>query len=144
VTATPREVFETFVHATVTNSADELADLYAEDVVIDLPFGRAGEPLRFAGRESLRERLRGVAGYRRFTGIDSVVVHDTADPEVIVTEWRVHGEVTATGRAYTLPFLMIIRVRDGLIVSSRDYGDPIASATAFDRLPDLMASLNQR
>jgi ketosteroid isomerase-like protein len=37
---------------------------------------------------------------------------------------------------------MIVRVRDGLIVSSRDYGDSVAFATAFDRLPALLASIS--
>jgi ketosteroid isomerase-like protein len=142
VTATPREVFDRLLRATVANSADELADLYAEDVVIELPFGQTGRPVRFVGREPLRQRFHAAAQLRRFTGVDSVVVYDGADPEVVIGEWRVHGEVLPTGRTYSLRFLMIVRVRDGLIVSSRDYGDSIAFATAFDRLPELLAAVS--
>lgn len=142
--ATPAEVFERLVAATLANSADEVAAVYAPDVVIDLPFGRAGVPLRFVGREPLRERWAEVAVHRRFTAVDEMVVRETADPEVVVGEFRVHAEVTATGTAYTSWFLMIMRVRDGLIVSSRDFGDPLAAAAAFGRLPELVESVSRR
>jgi ketosteroid isomerase-like protein len=140
VTATPRETVDQLLRATLANSADDMASLYAADVVIELPFGQGGAPIRFEGRELLRERLVAAGNQRRFTGIDEVVVRDTTDPEVVVAEYRVHGEST-DGRAYALRFLMIVRVRDGLIVSSRDYGDTLAFAAAFDRLPQLLDSV---
>ncbi len=63
---------------------------------------------------------------------------------MIITEWQVHGQVAAAGRAYSSRFLMVLRVRDGLIVSSRDHGDSIAFASAFDRLPDLLDAVSPR
>ena len=56
----------------------------------------------------------------RLTGLDSVV-HETLDPEVIVVEVELHGEVAATGERYRLPYVQVARVRDGAIVSFRDY-----------------------
>jgi hypothetical protein len=40
-----------------------------------------------------------------------------------------------------LPILMIITVRDGLIVHSRDYSSPVAGAIALGRMPELRQAL---
>jgi ketosteroid isomerase-like protein len=50
-----------------------------------------------------------------------VVVHETLDPEVVVVEFELHGEVLATGDGYRLPYVQVARDRDGAIVSFRDY-----------------------
>lgn len=137
----PRAVFDDLVAATLANDPDRLVAVYAPDVVIEMPFAPQGVPSRTHGRAAFRDRLTAVAGQRRFTSVDSVVVHGTTDPEVIVAEWRCHGEVVGTGRAFALRYLMVIRVRDGLIVESRDYADVLAAAASFDRLPALLAGL---
>lgn len=139
----PREVFDGMVEAVLANDPDALAAVYAPDVVIEMPFAPPGVPARTVGRDVFRDRLASVAGQRRFTSVDSVVVRQTTDPEVIVAEWRCHGEVVETGREFGLRYLMVIRVRDGLIVESRDYADFLAAAASFDRLPALLGALNR-
>jgi ketosteroid isomerase-like protein len=137
----PREIVERFIQATADNAWDDLADLYAADVVIEIPFAPPGVPRRTEGRETLRERFKGVAGLRRFDKAELLAMHETQDPEVIVVEWSVHGQVNATGRSFTFSYIMVVRVRDGRIVSSRDYSNPIDGAKAFDRLPQLFEGL---
>ena len=66
----------------------------------------------------------------------------TADPEVIITEYQLHGEMTATGEPFSVRFAMVITVRDGHIVHSRDYSDPIAGARLLGRLPELVSALS--
>jgi ketosteroid isomerase-like protein len=53
----------------------------------------------------------------------SIVVHETVDPEVIVAEFVVHG-VTA-GHPYQFSNLQVMTVRNGEIVSLRDYWNPL-------------------
>jgi ketosteroid isomerase-like protein len=38
-------------------------------------------------------------------------------------EYEYDVEVTTTGQAFTVPNILVIRVRDGRIVASRDYHD---------------------
>jgi ketosteroid isomerase-like protein len=71
--------------------------------------------------EPLGRRVRQAA--TRPTGVRSVV-HETLDPEVVVVELELEGEVAATGDAYRLPYIQVFRVRDGAIVSFRDYFGP--------------------
>jgi uncharacterized protein len=66
-------------------------------------------------------------------------VHRTADPEVVVTEYRYEG--SADGRPIFITNILVTRVRDGVIVESRDYADHIAAARAFGHLPALAATL---
>lgn len=140
--SSPREVVERFIRATANNAWDELADLYASHVVIEIPFAPPGVPKRTEGREVLRERFKSIAGLRRFEKAELLAMHETQDSEVVVAEWRVHGQVTATGRSFTFSYIMVVRVQDGQIVSSRDYSNPIDGAKAFDRLPQLLEELD--
>lgn len=139
--ASPREVVERFIRATADNAWDDLADLYDSNVVIEIPFAPPGIPQRTEGRERLRERFKNIAGLRRFDKAELLAMHETQDSEVVVAEWNVHGQVIATGRSFTFSYIMVVRVRDGRIVSSRDYSNPIDGAKAFDRLPQLFEEL---
>jgi ketosteroid isomerase-like protein len=59
------------------------------------------------------------------------VVHETDDPEVIVAEFDYDGLITTTGHAFRFSNVQVLRVRDGLIVETRDYHDHRALARAF-------------
>lgn len=120
---------------------DTQADLYAPDGILEMPFAPAGAPRRIAGREGIRRVLR-VAGERarqsgrRIIAYRELVVRETDDPEVIVAEFDLYGEMAATGATYTLSFIQVLRVRDGLIVAMRDYFDSQALAGALAPSPD--------
>jgi ketosteroid isomerase-like protein len=144
IPASPRHVFERFVQASINNAWDDLADLYAPDAVVEIPFAPPGVPKSSQGRELFRERFRAAAGSRQFHKAEPVIVHETPDPELIVAELSLHGTVTVTGRSFVNSFVMVMRVRDGLIVSSRDYSNPFVMAEAFGRLSELFAALTDR
>lgn len=120
---------------------DELAGLYGEQTDVRHPFALFGdEPLR--SRAALRRHF--ASGPGRTPAVESfaptdVVVHRTADPEVVVEEFRYAGRVD--GRPFSLPCIFVVRVRDGVIVESRDYTNPVALARAFGRLGELAAAL---
>ncbi|MGW2377233.1 nuclear transport factor 2 family protein [Kitasatospora sp. NPDC001683] len=135
------EVFQRFLEASVNNDWDAVADSYAEDVVVEIPFAPPGVPVATRGREVLRARFHGAAGIRRFTGSSDVVITRSDDPEVIFAEYQLLGAAVATGKAFASRYVMRLTVRDGLIVHSRDYGNPIATAVALDRVPELLAAL---
>lgn len=144
---TPREVFLALVNGVADGRFEELPDLYAEQTDVVHPF----DPLRapaLRSREEIRQHfgLRDPSrpadvGQRRRRRVGNVTVHETTDPEVIVAEFEYQGTDPGTGDGYALPAIFVMRVRDGEIVSSRDYFDAIASARVRGQLSQLFASV---
>jgi ketosteroid isomerase-like protein len=125
--ASPRDVFERVLRAIQDVQMDVYADLFAADATLELPFAPPGVPRRIEGREAIgafiragAERLRAAPPHFQFR---SIVVHETADPEVIVTEFEVHG--VAAGDPYQFSNLQVMAVRNGEIASLRDYWNPL-------------------
>lgn len=139
-----RETAERFLKAVVSPEPGDIADCYAAQVVIEMPFATGLAPARTeTTREELRRRFAAGAASRRYTGLRDVRVHETADPDVIVLEYTLDGTRTGDGEPFAMTFVMVLTFRDGLIAHSRDYTDPVAGARALGRLPDLIAALTQ-
>jgi ketosteroid isomerase-like protein len=107
---------------------DGFADLFAPDAFLEFPFASAaiGLPPCLEGREQIRRHLHAALGRsreagRRTVGYDAVVLHETTDPEVVIAEFDLQGEIPLTGQAYQLPYVQVLRIRDGQILSMRDY-----------------------
>ena len=143
-TPTPRDVFLRLVEGVAAARWHELPELYADRTDVRHPFDPLREPA-LRTRDQVREHFTpppgGLGIERRATNF---TIHETADPEVIVAEFEYRGTVLATGRSFVTPCVFVMRVRDGQIVESRDYIDPLASARAFGRLDDLFAALRAR
>lgn len=77
---------------------------------------------------------------RRYERVSGVRIHETADRQVVV-EYGLHGRPVGDGKPFTPSFVMVVTVRDGMIVHTRDHADPIAGATAPGRLPALLEAL---
>jgi ketosteroid isomerase-like protein len=119
------KVFKRFLHYSETNAWDDLADLYSEDAVIEIPFVPPGVPTKSQGREVHRARFKQIARLLRFTSATSVRLYQTTDPDVIIGEFDLNGEVISNGKTFTLSYIMVVTVRHGEIVHSRDYGNPL-------------------
>jgi uncharacterized protein len=138
----PREVFLALVNGIADGNPDGLPELYAEQIDVVHPF----DPMHAAPYRS-REEIRKGMEQRRAAGpwprrrVGNVTIHETTDPEVIVAEFEYQG-TTDAGEPYALPAIFVLRVRDGEIVSSRDYHDHLASARAAGRLGELFAALS--
>ncbi|EFC82162.1 nuclear transport factor 2 family protein [Parafrankia sp. EUN1f] len=139
----PRDAYARFQEI-LLGGAPEIADeLYADDVIIEFPFARPGMAKRFEGRESFKAFVsaQGAALPVRFEEFRNVVIHDTADPEVIVVEYDLAGTVTTTGQRGSQSFLLVLRVRGGRIVHLREYQNVLGMAAALGQLPALLASI---
>ncbi|WP_372667851.1 nuclear transport factor 2 family protein [Amycolatopsis kentuckyensis] len=121
-----RSVFDRFLAASVENRWDDLADCYAEDVTLEMPFTLPGAPRVSHGREELRRRFRRAGEARRITKAANVVVHETADPAVLVAEFDLHQEMG--GESFVATYVMVMTIKDGLIAHTRDYTDTAAAA----------------
>jgi ketosteroid isomerase-like protein len=142
---TPEEVFLKLVHGVADRDFDVLPGLYAERTDVRHPMNLYGDhPL--LSRDALREHF-GVTGPRvtevvRFQPAN-VRVHQTTDPEVVVAEFEYAGTVLATGEPFTVPAIFVLRVRDGLIVESRDYIDHLAMIRARGQVEELVTHLRE-
>jgi len=120
---------------------DQLAALYAEQTDVRHPFAPLGDtPLRTRGdlRRHFASGPARTEGAERFEPA-GMLIHETADPEVVVVEFSYVG--SANGRPFSLPCIFVVRVRDGEIVESRDYSNHVELARAFGRLDQLAAAL---
>jgi ketosteroid isomerase-like protein len=125
---TPREVFLALVNGVADGRWDELPGLYAERTDVVHPFDPLRAPAlrtRDERREHFRPTGEGPTLRRRPAAI---TIHETTDPEVIVAEFEYQGTVAETGEEFALPGIFVMRVRDGEIVSSRDYFDHLTAA----------------
>lgn len=142
---TPTQVFLRLVNGVADRRLDELPGLYAEQTDVRHPMSPYGDrPL--LSRDALREHFAAagprVAEAVRFRPAN-LVIHQTQDPEVIVAEFEYAGTAPATGETFRVPCVFVLRVRDGLIVGSRDYVDHVAMARARGGLEQLIDALRE-
>lgn len=111
---------------------DELPAFYAEDTVVTHPM-HPDQPPPLRGRVQIAAHFR-AAAEGGAAGVDfqprNVVVHQTADPEVVVAEFDYVGTAQDGAVPLLVRNVFVLRVRDGLIVESRDYADHHAFARA--------------
>ena len=137
----PSEVFLALVNGVAEGRWQELPGLYAEQTHVLHPF----DPLRspaLCTREELREHFTPAGadpGLPR--RVANITIHQTTDPEVIVAEFEYQGTVAGTGEAFSLPGIFVLRVRNGEIVSSRDYFDHLTAARVRGQLDALIAAV---
>jgi ketosteroid isomerase-like protein len=129
---TAREIVEQVLRAGRRTDIDGLVSLMAPDGCIEWPFRPAGIPGKLRGREEIRAFLTEAAtGFVRFTEFRDVVLHETVDPEVVIVEYNAVGTVLATGAPFLQTVIAVFRVRNDLVVSYRDYINPLPLAEAL-------------
>jgi len=130
MTHTPRQLLEDVL----PRQTDPFRDFshLAPEVVIETPFAPPNRQKRIEGKAAFlattqadRESLP-----VRFEDVKNVVVHETADPEVVIAEYTITGTLLPSGASASADFITVARVRDGLIVHWREYQDGLAMAAA--------------
>jgi len=129
----PRETAELLLRIVTEPERSGLADLYAPDARIENVWAPGG-PAVVEGREVIRARMSGSAGLWDFESVDDVFLHETGDPEVVILEYRVAGRIRPNGARFSLGFVSVLRVVDGLIVHARDYSNPQETAALMPLL----------
>ena len=128
----PTDVFMRLIQGVAEQRWEELSQLYAPRTDVRHPMSRESPPL--LTRESVGAHFAAactaVRGRLRFAA-ENIRIHATSDPEVIVAEFEYRGENLTGHGKFSCPCVFVIRVRDGLIVESRDYIDHAAFAAAL-------------
>ncbi|KAB2361044.1 nuclear transport factor 2 family protein [Actinomadura montaniterrae] len=129
---TPRELFARFQHNVLAGEGGFDEEMLAEDVEIEMPFAPAGHARRIEGRAAVAALVRQgrEALPIAFEEFRDVVIHETADPEVIVAEYAIVASAPG-GRRASAAFAVVLRARDGRIVHWREYQDRAAITEAL-------------
>jgi ketosteroid isomerase-like protein len=132
MTVSSREVVEKVLRAGRELDIETVLELMAPDGYIEWPYRPAGVPGRLQGRSEIRSHLMKTAEtFIRFDEHRNVVIHETTDPEVIIVEYEAHGTVVMTGSPFEQTVIAVFRVRDGQILSYRDYINPLPLVEAL-------------
>jgi uncharacterized protein len=122
---TPAQVLEQRRELLLNLDTEGYIDLFAPDGVIEMPFAGPGLPARLEGQQAIRDFSRRVAASPvHIDDLETIAVHHTSDPEVIIVELVAKGTLTTTGHAFATAAIQVFRIRDGKILLFRDYPDP--------------------
>ncbi|MGH3240652.1 MAG: nuclear transport factor 2 family protein [Spirillospora sp.] len=126
---TAHDLFARFQRNVLAGEPGLDEEICAENVVVETPFARR----RIEGRANVVAMTKeGRAALPVvFEEFRDVVVHETADPEVIVVEYELVARVPASGKRASAPFVLVLRARDGRIVLWREYQDAAAIMAAL-------------
>jgi uncharacterized protein len=133
---TPREAFAAIQDFTLHGT--DITGLYADDAVHEWPFHVPGGPQRLSGRAEIAaffDSVRAGNSPLRFDEFTSVVLHDAADPEVLIAEYGLRGTVVPAGKPFSFCYILVLRVHDGKIAFVRDYLNPLAMTEALTPAP---------
>jgi uncharacterized protein len=108
-------------------------DAIADDAVFEFRYIFPGWPQTVNGREALIALYAGYGKTIVLHGSDTLVIHRSQDPRVVIIEYEVHGKIVATGASYDNRFISVVTIEDRKIVHWRDYMDSLAAMTALSK-----------
>jgi ketosteroid isomerase-like protein len=96
----------------------------AEKAIFEFLYNIPGFTNKIKGRKAYMDWFGGYTNVLH--SADNLRVHKTAQREVIILEYEVHGMVPETRKAYDNRFCSIITIKNRKIVHGRDYMDSLA------------------
>jgi ketosteroid isomerase-like protein len=132
MTVTSREIVERMLRAGREVDIETFVGLMAPDGYVEWPYRPPGVPARVQGRTEIRRHLAEAAkAFIRFDEYRNVVIHETADTEVIIVEYEASGTVVPTGAPFQQTVIAVFRVQNGQVQSYRDYINPLPLVEAL-------------
>ena len=128
----PEGIVRRYAQALLEKSADQLADLYAEDGVHELPFTHSADGI-LRGREAIRSRYAAIwaAIPIKAKGIQNLVVHRAVDGATTIAEFDVALIHAVTGVEFEVSTVLVMRLIRGEIAHMRDYTDNLTIAAVL-------------
>jgi hypothetical protein len=121
--------------------ADDLPDLFAEDVVFEFPYAPEGLARRLDGRARFAAHLAQLGPLLEFDSFDLDASHVCGD--VVVLEFTCRGRSVRTGAAYDQTYISVVTLRDGRIARYRDYWNPMIALAALGGAEALASSISE-
>lgn len=136
----PHKTIVGMIEAHRSQDHDGVLDFYADDVVITVEFAIPNK-ITINGKEELRKLLHGRPPRRMYDDVSvaNLDIVATSDPELFFVQWdyisRIGGTEIVNNNA------ILVRVRDDLVVSSRDYHNHVLRAVADGTVPGLLKAI---
>jgi uncharacterized protein len=107
-------------------------DFCDNNIVVEFPFAPDAAARRIVGRAAIYEYLRNYPNVIDIKSTPTMVIHGTDDPNVAIAEWSVSGRVISSGNPYEMSYATFVAFQNGLIVSYREYWNPMAFTAAMN------------
>lgn len=109
---------------------DHYFEAIANDAIFEFRYVFPNFPTKIVGRDALMALYSGYGDGIILHSGDSLVVHRSQEPGVLILEYEVHGKKLRTGKGYDNRFVSIVTIKDRKIVHWRDYMDSLAAYVA--------------
>ncbi|MCE9668665.1 nuclear transport factor 2 family protein [Myxococcus stipitatus] len=126
-----QETFRRHLQYLSSDRIPEWVALFAEDGVLEFPYGPEGFPQKVAGKQELFEYMKNFPRHFevRFTNLK---FHETTDPALVVAEFSSEGKALTTGRPYNQTYISVVETRDGRITRYVDFWNPLVAMKAME------------
>lgn len=105
--------------------------LCADDMVIDFPFASGGYPNQLNGKSAVVDYMQDYPDLIDLQHITALETHPIDHTDRVVAEWTGEGRVVATNTPYSMSYVAIVTVHNGLMTHYRDYWNPLGVPTSF-------------
>ena len=105
-----------------TVDVDQMLDPWVDDLVYEEAF--SDPPRRIEGKDSLRPYFSKAGDFFRMS-LEITAVHDCADPDELILEYKSSGTFLPTGRPYANTYIGVYRFRDGRIWQVKEFHNPL-------------------
>ena len=119
------ELAARFLELLAASRMDEIADMWAEDAVLEFPFRPPGAPERIEGKSAIATYFQGTKGYKKPESFPIKGIYPGHDPDVVFVEFEGHLVNTRTGERYSNDYIALFRFRDGKIAQFREFFDSL-------------------
>jgi ketosteroid isomerase-like protein len=136
-----KQIVAKLVESFRTNDIDAIVALYADDTLISVEFDLP-DRREIHGAADLERTLRSRPPRRMYADlqVSDLTFTDCVDPDTVIAEWvyTSHiGEEKVINRN-----LIIVQIKDGKIVRSRDYHNHITRAVADGSVPQIIKTID--
>ena len=130
VRSAAQQAFREYLDHLSTGRIEECVDLFTPDGVLESPYAPAGYPSKVSGRSGLRQYISNSAKFFRMQFMD-LRFHETAEPSLVIAEFRSQGVALATGRHYEQRNISVVETTEGKISRYVDYWNPLVAERAL-------------
>ena len=118
-------VFRKAIGTRLAAGADSMFDMFTDDAVVEFTFAPPNVPKRL-GKPEVVKYVNDIAGQFTFDHFSEPSVQKTADPDLVIVEFKISGRNNVTGEAYDSFFVSFIRTQGGYIIHYREYQNTLA------------------
>jgi uncharacterized protein len=122
-------------HVSLMGNPDD-GSIYADDVVVDLPYAPQHHTGKLDGKAHVLRFLTNIGVYFEGVQIGEPTIYVTSDPNVIIAEYTGASTSKETGLPYRQNYVSIVTVKDGKISHIREYYNPIKVLVATGEMEE--------